>query len=168
MCDYFRRVHPLHQAPIWLYGDATGTHRSAQTKRTSYQIILNEMKQYPVPLFMKIPEKNPGVIDRINAVNVICSGPQSQINLEVDPECEELITDLEQVLGDGKQGIKKTFNKKDPYYRRTHMSDALGYWIYFEAPITSFSPEDRAPRSVKIKRPGYAAAKEPATLKIKA
>ena len=155
MCDYFRRVHPLHQAPIWLYGDATGTHRSAQTKRTSYQIILNEMKQYPVPLFMKIPEKNPGVIDRINAVNVICSGPQSQINLEVDPECEELITDLEQVLGDGKQGIKKTFNKKDPYYRRTHTSDALGYWICFEAPVVDKKWDDQTTESIKMPRPSY-------------
>jgi len=104
---------------------------------------------------MKIPEKNPGVIDRINAVNVICSGPQSQINLEVDPECEELITDLEQVLGDGKQGIKKTFNKKDPYYRRTHTSDALGYWICFEAPVVDKKWDDQTTESIKMPRPSY-------------
>jgi phage terminase large subunit-like protein len=155
MCNYFRRVHPVHQAPIWLYGDATGQARSAQTKKTSYQIILNEMAQYPVPLFMKVPEKNPGVTDRVNAVNVACSGPQGQLNLEIDPDCDELITDLEQVLGDGKQGIKKTFNKKDPYFKRTHTSDALGYWIAFEAPVANKKWDEQAPRSVKMPRPSY-------------
>jgi hypothetical protein len=135
---------------------------------SSYQIILNEMKDYPAPIRMKVLEKNPAITERINSVNVACRGVGGVINLEIDPSCGELVDDLEQVVTDGKQGIKKTFNKKDPYYRRTHMSDALGYWIYFEAPITSYSPEDRAPRATKIKRPGYAAAKEPATLKIKA
>lgn len=168
MCDYFKRVHPQHRAEIWLYGDATGNSRTAQTKKSSYQIILNEMKDYPAPIRMKVPEKNPAVTDRINSVNVACKGVEGIINLEIDPACTELVDDLEQVVSDGKQGIKKTTNKKDPYYRRTHFSDALGYWVYAEAPITAFSPEDRTNRRIKIKRPGYARSIQPATLKIKA
>ena len=167
MCDFFKRVHTNHRAEIWLYGDQTGQNRTAQTKLSSYTMILNEMKDYPAPIRMKVPEKNPAVTDRINSMNVACKGIDGIINLEVDPSCDELIDDMEQVVSDGKQGIKKTTNKKDPYFRRTHLSDALGYWITFEAPITSYSPEDRGPRHRRIKRPGYA-PKPPETLKIRA
>jgi len=167
MCDYFKRAHPTHRAEIWLYGDQTGNNRTAQTKLSSYTMILNEMKDYPAPIRMRVPEKNPPVTDRINSMNVACKGVDGVINLEVDPSCTELIDDLEQVVSDGKQGIKKTTNKKDPYYRRTHMSDALGYWVTFEAPVAAYSPEDRGPRRVQIKRPGYSAS-QPPTLKIRA
>ena len=153
MCDYFKQVHPKHLAEVWLYGDATGKERTAQTKMSSYNIILNNMKDYPAPLKMKVPEKNPGVTDRINAVNRACRTENGEVVLEIDPSCVELITDLEQVMADGRGGIKKTFNKKDPYYKRTHTSDALGYWIHFEAPIKSFS--EHISRKVSIKRPRY-------------
>jgi phage terminase large subunit-like protein len=166
MCDLFKRVHPKHRAEIWLYGDATGNNRTAQTKLSSYTMILNEMKDYPAPIRMKVPEKNPAVTDRINSVNVACKGVDGIINLDIDPCCEELVDDLEQVVTDGRQGIKKITNKKDPYYRRTHMSDALGYWVYAEAPITAYSPDERGPRQVQIKRPGYNQSRNPGTLKI--
>ena len=67
----------------------------------------------------------------------------------------ELINDLEQVISDGKQGIKKTHNKKDPYYQRTHTSDALGYWIALEAPVSSMHHPVGNEDGRKIKRPGY-------------
>jgi phage terminase large subunit-like protein len=155
MCDLFKRTHPYHRAEIWVYGDASGTHRTAQTKLSSYRIIMNNMVSYPVPLRLKVPDRNPSISDRVNSVNVACRGVGGVIDMEIDPSCEELITDLEQVITDGKQGIKKTFNKKDPYYRRTHMSDALGYWIFQEAPIIPIQTE-RVQRSVpKFRSPGY-------------
>lgn len=165
MCDFFKRIHPTHRAEVWVYGDASGNHRTAQTKKTSYQMILNEMKDYPAPIKMKVQEKNPGVTDRVNSVNVACRGIDGIINLEIDPSCPELVDDLEQVVGDGKQGIKKTFNKKDPYYRRTHLSDALGYWIHYVAPVTAYSPEERGSRKINIKRPGYSRSGQAPILK---
>jgi len=54
--------------------------------------------------------------------------------------------DFEEVLSDNKQGIKKTHNKKDPYFRRTHVSDAIGYWIWKEAPprkVMAMRPRER-------------------------
>ncbi len=154
MCDYFRRVHPYHKAEIYVYGDASGNNRSHQTKRSSYNIIMNAMADYPVPLRLKVPEKNPSIADRVNSVNVACKGIQGEINLSVDRNCDETIDDLEQVVSDGKQGIKKTFNKKDPYYRRTHMTDALGYWIFAEAPIVPIKSEALR-KTVRIPTAGY-------------
>ena len=135
MCDYFKRVHPSHLAEIWIYGDASGKDRSHQTKKSSYNLILNNMIDYPTPMKMKVPESNPSISDRINAVNRICKDEHGEVQLEVDPKCTELVEDFEQVISDGREGIKKTFNRKDPYYKRTHTSDALGYWIAQEAPI---------------------------------
>lgn len=155
MCELFKRIHPEHRGYIYIYGDATGKNRTAQTRISSYQIILNCMQDYPAPINMKVPESNPPVTSRINSMNVACKGVDGIVNLELDPSCTETIDDLEQVVGDGKEGIKKTTNKKDPYYRRTHMSDALGYWVYAEAPITSISHQERSVRKISIKRPGY-------------
>ena len=57
----------------------------------------------------------------------------------IDPSCKDLITDLEVVLRDQGGGIKKTTKKTDPYFLRTHFSDALGYWISYEAPVNYFA-----------------------------
>lgn len=155
MVEQFRMTHPYHMAEIWLYGDASGNSRTAQTKVSSYNIILKEMMDYPTPCRMKVPEKNPGVVNRINSVNRNFKDEEGICQIEIDPSCIELIDDLEQVVTDGKQGIKKTFNKRDPYYRRTHMSDALGYWIFQEAPITPVQTEAVRSGSSSIPSPKY-------------
>jgi hypothetical protein len=154
MCELFRGVHPRHMAEIWVFGDASGHSRSSQTRMSSYRIILNAMKDYSVPLRLKVPDKNPSVTARVNAVNQACRESDGSISLEIDPACTELINDLEQVIGDGKQGIKKTTNKRDPYFRRTHMSDALGYWISMERPVGPIGGPDRS-IGVKMKAPAY-------------
>lgn len=156
MCETFRLWHPKHLAEIWIYGDASGKDRSHQTKQTSYQMILNAMKDYPAPVRTKVPDTNPGVTGRINAVNRACKTEDGVVQLEIAPGCVELISDLEQVVSDGKGGIRKTHNKKDPYFRRTHVSDALGYWIHQEAPVKPLAAQETArPRTINIPRPGY-------------
>ncbi len=71
----------------------------------------------------------------------------------IDPSCQELAKDLEGVLRDNKGGILKTSNRKDPYFWRTHISDALGYWINREAPVRPHT--DRQARGVTIASPSY-------------
>lgn len=133
----FRNEYPSHRAEVWIYGDSTGKSRDAQTAKSDYQLLMNELRGYPVPLKLKVPDSNPRVPDRVNAVNRACKDEHGEIGVEVDPSCEELIADLEGVLRDPKGGIKKTFNKSDPYVRRTHTSDAFGYWVVYEQPVTS-------------------------------
>lgn len=155
MCQMFVDFYPRHYGEIWVYGDATGNERSAQTRMTSYRIIQNAMRQYGAPIRLKIPSLNPMVPDRINAVNMALKDENGEITVEVDPGCQDLIDDLEQVMRDGKGGIRKTFNPADPYRRRTHSSDALGYWIAYEKPVRRVVDlEDW--RASQIKQPGYA------------
>lgn len=154
MCQLFYDKFPNHNAEIWLYGDSTGNKRTSQTGKTDYFIILNEMRRYGVPIRMKVPIENPAVPDRINAVNRLCHDENGNVRLLIDRSCQELATDLEGVLRDHRGGILKTHNRKDPYFRRTHTSDALGYWIATEEPVRpTGNPWTR--RHLNIPKPGY-------------
>lgn len=135
MAQAFFQAYPSHGAPIHIFGDASGSHQHHRSKHTDYQILLNELKTYPVPIKLFVKEKNPSVSARINAVNHALLGTDGSVGLEIDSSCVELVADLEQVQRDNKQGIKKTANPKDPYYKRTHTSDALGYWIEYIQPV---------------------------------
>ena len=153
MVQLFWDAFPSHQGEVWVYGDATGRSRSGQTGRSYYQIISNHMRTYGCPARLKVPEANPQVPNRINAVNVALRNEEGIANVEIDPSCKELIDDLEQVLRDARGGIKKTTDRKNPYFRRTHTSDALGYWINYEEPVRSNLISRLAH---KIKMPSYA------------
>ena len=156
MCQYFRELYPRHGGEIWVYGDATGRARHTATGRSEYQLIANEMRAYGTPVRIKVPESNPLVNDRVNAVNASFRDPEGVPHIEIDPSCEELIDDFEQVLRDNRQGIKKTHNRRDPYCRRTHSSDAFGYWIAYEKPVR-LTADDNIATTVKnvIKRASY-------------
>jgi hypothetical protein len=69
MCERFREVFPRHESEVWVYGDASGRGRPAQTGQSDYTVILLTMKTYSVPLRLKVPEANPLVSMRVNAVN---------------------------------------------------------------------------------------------------
>jgi len=135
MCAFFCDLFPRHGAEIWLYGDSTGKKRTGQTGKTDYWLILNEMKQYGAPIRLRIPPENPRVPDRINAMNRILKDEEGHLRLSIDPLCTELIADLEGVKRDNRGGLLKVRNRTDPYFKRTHTSDATGYWIAFEEPV---------------------------------
>ena len=153
MCEMFYNYHPRHDAELWLFGDSTSKGRSKQTGKSDYTVILNTMRQFRVPLKMRVPETNPSIPDRLAAVNRVCRDEDAEIRLEIDPSCVELISDLETVLRDGRGGIKKTYNTRDMYAKRTHTSDALGYWISYEEPVQRITQE----QTVRIKtiNPAY-------------
>lgn len=155
MCEWFRQTYTSHRAEIWVYGDATARARDAGVGKSDYQLILNNMRGYPAPVRLRVPEANPWVPDRINAVNNACKDESGEVLLEIDPGCVELIADMEQVLRDARGKIKKTNHPSDPYYRRTHISDALGYWIAYDNPVRGIA--DTAQRgAVRVPTPGYA------------
>lgn len=155
MCQMFHETAPLNHGEVWVYGDASGQNGDGHTGRSYFQIIVNVMRTYGVPLRLKIPEANPHVPDRINAVNSALKGPQGEVNVEVDPSCKELVDDFEQVLRDNRGGIKKSHNRKDPYARRTHASDDVGYWISYEAPVRALTMGEKIKRKISVPRYGF-------------
>ena len=77
----------------------------------------------------RVPKANPHVRDRVAAVNGRCETMDGRRHLVVDPACEHLIADLEQVVfADNGELDKKT----NPML--THISDAFAYGIHQEWP----------------------------------
>ena len=154
MVDWFKSLYPAHPGEVWIYGDATGKSRTRQTGESDYTWLLNHLRSYGV-VRLKVPEENPLVRDRVNAVNRALRNEFGEIGLEIDPGCKELIADLEQVISDGRGGIKKTTDRKSAYFRRTHLSDALGYWVAYDSPVKAITHGAQRGQ-VKIATPGYA------------
>ena len=156
MCEYFMNtIDNLDvRSVVYIYADATGTNRNSQTGDTDFRVIQNSVIRYGTAFRMKVKPKNPLVSNRLQAVNRSLKNEWGEANLLIDSSCTELIADMEGVLMDPMGGIKKSKNTQDPYYRRTHSSDALGYWIEYEAPVKRLI-EGYKQRVTAIQTPQY-------------
>ncbi|MGH7275290.1 MAG: hypothetical protein ACREIQ_12680, partial [Nitrospiria bacterium] len=159
MCQLFYDLVGQHFGEVWVYGDATGKSRDNRSRTTDYQIIQSEMRRFGSPVRIKVPEQNPPVTWRINAMNRAFRDEEGRSRIEIDPSCIELIDDLEQVLRDPKTGgIKKSHDRRTAYYRRGHISDALGYWTNYEMPVKVKQQFGQGISGIKM--PGYAWASQ--------
>jgi hypothetical protein len=126
---------------VAVYGDATGASRKSAASRTDWQIVREffaaSASDYKATL--RVPSHNPEVKDRINCVNAIICNAQGQRRLRVAPRCKQLIRDLEQVSWkmDTNGNPTGDLDRADPM--RTHVSDALGYFIAREFPMRAKS-----------------------------
>jgi phage terminase large subunit-like protein len=160
MVDLFYYNVPRHGAAIWLYGDSTGKGRIGQTGKSDYWTIMNEMRQYGCPIKLRVPEDNPRVPDRINAVNRLMQDENGQVRVQLCAHnTRPLIEDFENVLRDNRGGVMKVTNKKDPYFWRTHSSDGAGYMLAFEEPVrlTSSGVQSGVPGALSGPRYGFGA-----------
>ena len=103
------------------YPDATGSGRHSSARFSDISIIRKN------GFIVNVAHINPRVINRVNAVN----NQFSKNNIGIDKGCKLLIKDLEQVTNkEGTREIDKS-NKN-----LSHLSDAFGYFINWEYPVT--------------------------------
>ena len=152
MAEEFGRMFPAHGAEVWLYGDATGKNRG-QTGRSNYTLLMEGLKGRQLGIRMHVPESNPNIQDRINSVNALMRDSQGRVRTELAPCMVETIADFEQVVRSKDGKIKKTTNKRDPYFRRTSWSDGFGYMATYREPATRASASGRP--APKIKQVSY-------------
>lgn len=133
----FRRRYPQHGAELLIYGDAMGIKRSAQTTKSDYDILTAEFQGLPYPYSLMVPPTNPPERERINALNFLFRGPGGEVRFEASPTCVNLIEDFETVQLNRFGGILKSHDPGDPYYQRTHTSDAIGYMVVMCEPVGS-------------------------------
>lgn len=159
MADRFHEIMPSMQSEVYIYGDATSKRRTGQTGKSDYYILMNALRQWDYQIRMKVPDENPHVPDRINAVNQALKNSLGESCIEIDPSCTELIADLEQVVRDKANKIKKVTDPRDPYFKRTHTSDALGYYVSYEMPVKANSkgPVTGRKKTTMIREPKYGA-----------
>jgi hypothetical protein len=121
------------------------------------------LQGYPVPVRVFLPDINPPVNDRVNAVNLQLAPPDGLKRVEVSPLAEQTILDFE--------GTKYKPNGKIDKVNgsRSDGPDCFGYWISFVAPVSQYASHSGALRSVRS--PSYTARKTkpgvfPATVKM--
>ena len=135
MVRAFRNHFPAHIGELWIFGDATGNGRSPHTGKSCYDLARLYFRGYPAQLIWRVPITNPLVVDRVNAFNLKLRGVEGQTGIIVDPDkCPELVRDLQEVMiRDGQ--IVKVKDRNNPYFYRTHASDAASYMVWREWPV---------------------------------
>lgn len=123
-----------HTGEVYMYGDATGGARgSAKVSGSDWDIVRDELKpHFNERLKFRIQKSNPAERVRINAVNARLMTADNKIHTLVSPICVHIIEDFEGVvLVEGGSGeIDKFIDKY-----KTHISDALGYYIVQKFPL---------------------------------
>ncbi|MBT6114005.1 MAG: hypothetical protein HOH03_10385 [Candidatus Marinimicrobia bacterium] len=117
-CAEVHRRYPGNARYI-AYPDPAGKSRGTSSRRSDHQILIDNRFE------LRVKRKAPSIVDSVNAVNKIL--PDDCV---MDPKCQELIKDFEQVINKpGTRDIDKS-NKL-----RTHASDGFRYEVDYESPI---------------------------------
>jgi Terminase large subunit, T4likevirus-type, N-terminal len=138
--EFYNRIEPyLERNPnltVKIYGDASGSARQTAAgpgAKSDWEIVRREMKRFGIQATFFYKSSNPGVKNRVAAVNSLLKSSSGEVRTFIDPKCKKLIKDLEQVAW--KPGTALIEKEKDP--ELTHISDALGYLVETEAGIRS-------------------------------
>jgi hypothetical protein len=125
---------PLH---IDIYGDASGHQRRTCGTTTDWNLIRQFFARYvgEASIHIKAATTNPGVRDRINIVNSRLCNFEGDHRLIIHPKCKELILDLERVCWSRDDSGQATGELDKSDRARTHMSDALGYFLCTAFPM---------------------------------
>lgn len=114
-----------------VYGDASGHQRRTSGARTDWAIIREFFHGWrgEFAVTMRTATSNPGVRDRVNTMNSRLCNAAGERRLFVDPKCRELIQDLERVSWSKDRDGRVTGELDKSERMRTHVSDALGYYV---------------------------------------
>ncbi len=116
---------------VEVYGDASGHQRRTSGTGTDWSLIREFFGQWRGQFQASVrgSSSNPGVRDRVSLVNGRLCSAGGERRMVIDPRCKELIRDLERVrwktdeFGQARGELDKTDGM------RTHVSDALGYYV---------------------------------------
>jgi len=142
-CDHFQawveRTAPgVSSLNVRVYGDSSGSskyHSGAGAESDWDAVKLWFRSKHGVQVSYFINSSNPPVKDRVRVVNsVFATARHDGLHLRafVDPSCKETIQDFRRVAWkmDKAGVVAPTLDKSDP--RRTHTSDAFGYYVWQE------------------------------------
>jgi hypothetical protein len=110
-----------HDAEIYIYGDASGNSRTANSKKTNWEIIWDAFKEAGLRdrCHRRYGKSNPSILDSVLSVNSLFKQGRCYLN----EDCAELGKDLEQVQWRNSEGTE--IDKSDN--SQTHLSDCLRY-----------------------------------------
>lgn len=119
-----------HQGGLRFYGDAASRNRSTSASESDYNQICEHRLIKELCGTVHFDISHPPILDRYAAVNAqLCSASRDR-KLFVDPSCTHLIDDLQLAH------YKPKTNEPAKGGDRLHITDALGYYIEMEYPVT--------------------------------
>src|SRR5690606_21204407 len=125
MADLFVERYKSKGHAVQVYPDASGQNSSSKNASESDLSILKQKG-----LTVRVNSTNPGVIDRVNAVNALILNGEGERRLKVNTNrCPQLTESLEQ------QPYDKT-GMPDKSAGLDHIVDAAGYFLAYKYPIT--------------------------------
>jgi hypothetical protein len=140
-------IPPPMPLNVYIYGDASADSLKTSASRTDWQIVRSFFGRYPdlFKVHFLVPSSNPPVKDRVNCVNAMLLNYAGQRRLYLTPNCRGLAADFEQLVwkADPHGVTLSELDKSDPM--RSHLSDALGYYIVREFPMRPQSGERGGP-----------------------
>jgi hypothetical protein len=118
-----------HRGDIVAFGDQRGTHRTSHDDNlgSSWAIVervFDQLRSYR----RNVPDDQPAPRARVDSVNAKFCNNFDVRSIWIDPRCEELIRDFEQVVWDETGEALREW-REGAELLRTHLSDALGYMI---------------------------------------
>ena len=122
------------QSTVELHGDASGgAEHTSSVQGSDWDVIVRILsQQFKSRLKRAWPSRNPPVRARINSVNARLYSANGVVGLLVCPKrAPQLIEDLDETLT--LEGTSGELDKRDK--RRTHASDAFGYYIHAKHPV---------------------------------
>jgi hypothetical protein len=134
VCKKVIEVYGKHEADVYLYGDATGGAKgTAKVDGSDWDLIKKHLRPvFGDRLRVRVDSHNPAERQRVNAVNSrICSVDGTR-RLYVDRRCKWTIKDFE-----GVRVMEGTAGEIDKDYdsRLTHITDAIGYYVFKKFPV---------------------------------
>jgi hypothetical protein len=131
-----------HEGVLEVYGDATGgQHKSSGVRGSDWDIIENMLRErFPGRLRMNVRNSNPSPRARINAVNGRIRDTKGLISFRINPQtASNTVDDLDlTMILEGSAGELD----KDTDKTRTHLTDALGYYIVERWPTSGGSSSE--------------------------
>lgn len=140
-CDAILKRYPTWKAGVYVYGDASGKSRNQQTLKPNYAVIKDRLSAM-VPkadLYKEcVPTQNPPIKRRLLSVNRLCCDARGVTRLFLNGDrmkprqapALELARSLQKTIV--KPGTDDIWKK--PGETISHLADAVGYWLDFEAP----------------------------------
>jgi hypothetical protein len=120
-----------HKGDVCVYGDATGGQRRTSSTAGSDWDIVREVlgAHFGSRLKFRVQSRNPAERARVNTVNTRIRNAAGELRLFVDVQAAPMINrdfDGVRMIEGGSGEIDKHTDK-----RLTHLSDAIGYYLYF-------------------------------------
>lgn len=134
VCEEFCRRYRTHPGAVHLYGDATGgVSGTAQVAGSDWDLVQAVLG----PVFRDrlrsyVEWRNPPQRVRVNCVNSRLQSADGNVWLKIAPQCLHTIRDFEGVVY--ARGTGEIDKKTDPAL--THLTDAIGYFIYARHPLS--------------------------------